>query len=143
MQFLLITSTQLAVANDPITSVAPPSLSPPHPLHLLSSLPLPFVFPIAHPLLLTVLCGGRCDSADVSAGAHPTEHPPGRASEYLLACLSLFLSFGPRCPLTRRTRSSLLCSHHLQSSPNTAGLMMNFISTQGSWMGLASESQII
>lgn len=67
----------------------------PLPLHLLSSSPLPSLPPLAHPLWFTVLCGGCSASADVSTRACPEgPRPPRQASEYLLACLSVFLSFG-------------------------------------------------
>lgn len=92
-QFLLITSTQPTVANDLITSVVPPFLSPPPP-HPLSSLPLPSLLPLIRRYWFILLCGCCPASADVSTGTCP-EGPeaPRQASEYLLACLSVFLSF--------------------------------------------------
>lgn len=92
----------------------------PLPLHLLSSLPLPSLLPLAHPLWYLVLCGGCSTSADVSTGTCPEgpEPPSRQASEYLLACLSVFLSFGPAVhsrilPIPRFC--ALTISSHLQT----------------------------
>ena len=76
--------------------------------------------PLAHGALWGLLCLCWCQHR--SMPTRPPSPPPRWASEYLLACPSVILSFGPRCPLTHLTHTSLLCSHHLQSSPNTAGL---------------------
>lgn len=120
-QFLLITSTQPTVANDPITSVVPPFLSPPPPSSL-------FFAPPIRCYWFILLCGGCSASADVSTGTCP-EGPeaPRQASEYLLACLSVFLSFAlsvHSCILP----TPCFCALTIQSSLNTAELM-NLIST--------------
>lgn len=84
MQFLLITSTQPTVANDPITSVVPPSLSPP-PLHLLRSSSPSSQCSVGDDLPLLMSAPGHAQKAP---------SPPWQASAYLLACPSVFLSFG-------------------------------------------------
>lgn len=67
----------------------------PLPLHLPSSLPLPSLLPLAHPLVHRALRGLLCPCWCQHWGMPRWPWaPPRQASEYLLACLSVFLSFG-------------------------------------------------
>lgn len=86
----------------------------PLPLHHLSSLPVPYLLPLAHLSWFKILCWG-CDPFCWCQqwGMHRRPEAPEQ---------SLCVSLNDHCLLAHLTHSSLLCSHHLQSSPNTAGL---------------------
>lgn len=97
----------------------PPSLSPPPPSFLLLAPPFcssyrpPFV---VHGALWRLLWLCWCQHWGIPRRPRDPQGQP------LNICLRVCLYFWPRCPLMHLTHSSLLCSRHLKSSPNTAGL---------------------
>lgn len=114
----------------------------PLPLYLVSSSPLLSLLFFLSPTLRGSWCsvGVATASADVSTGACPEgPSPPRQASEYLLACLSVFLSFG----LTVRSRSYPFLAPVLSPSPvisTHSRVMMNLISPRERWIGRAPKS---
>lgn len=95
----------------------------PLPLYRLSSLPLLSPLPLAHPLVHKALWGFVLPLLMSAVGLAQMALSPPRTSLGVSACMSVCIFiFRPCCPLTHLAHSSLLCSHHLQSSSDTAGL---------------------